>query len=246
VFGESIRGYQWTNGGAYAEYAAVREDGLAPKPANVTFEQAAAVPTSGLIALRGLRDEGGLTAGQRVLVNGAGGGVGGLAVQIAKAFGAEVTGVDGPGKLETVRSLGADRVLDYTREDFTRAGERYDLILDVPGNHSLSECLRALAPDGRYVLIGHDGFGDAAGRWLGSLPRFIGLMARSPFVRQLPRVRFSMPSKRESMAVLAELVEAGRLVPAIDRTYPLSEVREAIRHLESGTAGGKIVIAVAG
>src|SRR5215211_6454938 len=152
VFGESVRGYQWQNGGAYAEYASVPEEALAPKPANVTFEQAASVPTSGLIALHNLPNEGLLQAGQSVLINGAGGGVGTLAVQIAKAYGASVTGVDSAGKLEMVRSLGADRVIDYAREDFTRSAERYDLIFDIPGNRPFAECRRALAPEGKYVL----------------------------------------------------------------------------------------------
>ena len=156
VFGETIKGYQWANGGAYAEYVSVPEDSLALKPANITFEQAAAVPTSGLITLQNLPNEGRLQSGQRVLVNGAGGGVGALAVQIAKAYGAEVTGVDSTKKLEMVRSLGADRVIDYTQEDFTQGGERYDLIFDIPGNHPFSDCRRVLTPEGTYVLIGHE------------------------------------------------------------------------------------------
>ena len=148
VFGETMRGLQWVNGGAYAEYATAPEDALALKPANVTFEQAAAVPTSALIALPSLRAGGEIQAGQRVLVNGAGGGVGAIAVQLAKAFGADVTGVDCTSKLDMVRSIGADQVIDYTQEDFTRRGERYDLIFDIPGNHSLSDCRRALTPGG--------------------------------------------------------------------------------------------------
>jgi NADPH:quinone reductase-like Zn-dependent oxidoreductase len=178
VFGESVAGYGWRNGGAFAEYAAVPQEALATKPARLTFEQAAAIPSSGLIALRGLRDEGRLRSGAHVLVDGAGGGVGTLAVQIANAGGAHVTGVDRAAKLETVGSIGADRVIDAEREDFTRGVERYDLILDVPGNHPWSDCRRALTPQGTYVLIGHDGFGATAGRWLGSLPRFAGLMVR--------------------------------------------------------------------
>jgi NADPH:quinone reductase-like Zn-dependent oxidoreductase len=143
VFGESVRGHQWHNGGAYAEYVSVAEDQLALKPADITFEQAAAIPTSGLIALQGLRHQGQLQPGQKVLINGAGGGVGAIAVQLAKAYGAEVTGVDSTGKLDLLRSLGADQVIDYTQEDFTQGGERYDLIVDIPGNHSFSECRRA-------------------------------------------------------------------------------------------------------
>jgi len=193
IFGESVRGHQWTNGGAYAEYVSTPEDSLAIKPAGITFEQAAAVPTSGLIALWNLRDGGLVQTGQKVLINGAGGGVGTLAVQLAKAFGAEVTGVDSTRKLDMVRSIGADHVIDYTQEDFTKSGERYDLIFDIPGNHSFSDCRRALTSKGTYVLIGHDHFGGAGGRWLGSLPRFFKLVVMSPFVSQLPNLNFSMP-----------------------------------------------------
>jgi NADPH:quinone reductase-like Zn-dependent oxidoreductase len=244
VFGETIKGYQWTNGGAYAEYVSVPENSLALKPANITFEQAAAVPTSGLIALQNLPNEGRLQPGQSVLVNGAGGGVGALAVQIAKAYGAEVTGVDNPEKLDLVRSLGADHVIDYTQEDFTQSGERYDLIFDIPGNHPFSDCRRVLTPDGKYVLIGHDRFGQGAGRWFGSLPRVLKLVALSPFVSQLPTPNFSMPDKKNQMVVLKELLEAGKITPVIDRTYTLSEVPEAIRYLEEGHARGKVVITV--
>src|SRR5918999_149329 len=236
VFGETIRGYQWTNGGAYAEHVSVPEDSLALKPANITFEQAAAVPTSGLIALQNLPNEGRLQPGQSVLVNGAGGGVGALAVQIAKAYGAEVTGVDNTQKLEMVRSLGADRVIDYTQEDFTQGDERYDLIFDIPGNHPFSACRRVLTPDGKYVLIGHDRFGQGAGRWFGSVPRVLKLVAISPFVSQIPTPNFSMPDKKGQMAVLQDLLEAGKLTPVIDRTYSLGEVPEAIRYLEEGHA----------
>src|SRR5687768_8027311 len=165
VFGESVKGHQWHNGGAFAEYVSVPEDALALKPANVTFEQAAAVPTSGFIAIQGIRDQGHVQAGHRVLINGAGGGVGTFAVQLAKAFGADVTGVDSSGKLDMVRSIGADQVIDYMQEDFTQSGKRYDLILDVPGNHSFSALRRALTPKGTYVLIGHDRFGDSGRRW---------------------------------------------------------------------------------
>ena len=244
VFGESIRGLQWNNGGAYAEYASVPEEALALKPANVTFEQAAAVPTSGLIVLQNLADEVRPRPGQRVLVNGAGGGVGALAVQIAKAYGANVTGVDNTRKLEMVRSLGADRAIDHTREDFTLSGARYDLIFDIPGNHPFSACRRVLAPDGKYVLIGHDRFGRGTGRWLGSVPRVLKLVALSPFVSQLPAPNFSKPDKMTQMALLKELLEAGKITPVIDRTYPLSEVPEAIRYLAEGRARGKVVITV--
>jgi NADPH:quinone reductase-like Zn-dependent oxidoreductase len=244
VFGETIKGHQWTNGGAYAEYVSVPEDSLALKPANITFDQAAAVPTSGLIALQNLPNEGRLHPGQRVLVNGAGGGVGTIAVQLAKAYGANVTGVDDTTKLEMVRSIGADHLIDYTQEDFTESGERYDLIFDIPGNHPFSACRRVLAPNGNYVLIGHDLFGQGAGRWFGSIPRVLKLVALSPFVSQLPTPNFSMPDKKNQMAVLKDLLEAGKITPIIDRTYPLAEVPEAIGYLEEGHARGKVIITV--
>jgi NADPH:quinone reductase-like Zn-dependent oxidoreductase len=244
VFGETIKGYQWTNGGAYAEYVSVPERSLALRPANVTFDQAAAVPTSGLIALQNLPNEGRLHPGQSVLVNGAGGGVGTLVVQIAKAYGAEVTGVDHTTKLEMVRSLGADHVIDYTQEDFTQSGQRYDLIFDIPGNHPFSACRRVLAPNGKYVLVGHDRFGQGAGRWLGSIPRVLKLVALSPFVSQLPTPKFSMPDKKNHLVVLKQLMETGKLTPVIDRTYSLGEVPEAIRYLEEGHARGKVIITV--
>ena len=242
VFGESHRRLQWVNGGAFAEYASAPQDALAIKPAGVSFEQAAAVPTSGFIALQNLQSGARIQPGQSVLINGAGGGVGAIAVQIAKAYGARVSGVDGTEKLEMVRLLGADQVIDYTQEDFTQRGERYDLILDVASTLSLSDCKRALTPTGVYVLIGHDHYGKATGRMFGSLPRFLKLVALSPFVRQLPALNFSIPKKKDVMAVLKELLEAGKLTPVIDRTYPLSEVREAMRHLQVGQARGKIII----
>ena len=244
VFGETIKGYQWTNGGAYAEYVSVPQDGLELKPDNLTFEQAATVPTSGLITLQNLLHEGELRGGQRVLVNGAGGGVGALAVQIAKAYGADVTGVDNTKKLEMIRSLGANHVIDYTQEDFTQGEERYDLIFDIPGNHPFSACRRVLTPNGKYVLIGHDRFGQGTGRWFGSVPRVLKLVALSPFVSQLPTPNFSPPDKKSLMAVLKELCEAGKITPVIDMTYPLSEVPEAIRYLEEGHPQGRVVIRV--
>lgn len=242
VFGETIKGLQWVNGGAYAEYAVAPEVALALKPANTTFEQAAAVPTSALIAISGLRHEGNLQAGQKVLINGAGGGVGSVAVQLAKALGAEVTGVDCKEKLDMLRALGADHVIDYQQLDFTRGDQRYDLIFDIPGNHSLSECRRALETNGTYVLIGHDNYGNGMRRWVGLLPRMFYLMALSPFVSQLPRARFSMPDKKESMELVRELLAAGKLTPHIDRTYPLSGVPDAIRYMQEGRARGKVII----
>lgn len=244
VFGETIKGMQWVNGAAYAEYATAPEDGLALKPANVSFEEAAAVPTSALIALASLRAGGGIQAGQAVLINGAGGGMGSLAVQIAKSFGAHVTGVDCTSKLGMVRSIGADEVIDYTKEDFTQRAGRYDLIFDIPGNHPFAACRRALKPSGTYVLIGHDNYGQGMRRWVGLVPRMLALMVMSLFVRQLPKAGGPMPSKQESMRLLGELMASGKLTPRIDRTYRLGEVAEAIRYLQGGQATGKVVITV--
>jgi len=176
------------------------------------------------------------------LVNGAGGGVGALALQIAKAHGARVTAVDSTKKLGLLRELGADQVIDYTREDFTKRGDRYDLIFDIPGNHPFSECRRALTTEGRYVLIGHEKFGESGKRTLGLIPHFFKLMFLSLFVKQLPKPNFSMPSKKDTMAVFRELLEAGKITPVIDRTYPLSEVSEAIRYLMEGEPQGRVVI----
>jgi NADPH:quinone reductase-like Zn-dependent oxidoreductase len=191
-----------------------------------------------------VRYQGRVGAGQRVLINGAGGGVGTFAVQLAKAYGANVTGVDGTGKLDLLRSIGADEVVDYTREDFTREGRRYDLILDIPGNRSISECRRALAPRGTYALIGHEIYGGSGSRWIGrSLVRFLKLQLLSPFVTQ----RMAPRTKKEStdpLLVLKELIEGGKVTPVVDRTYALSEVPAAIRYLEDGQARGKVVISV--
>ena len=243
VFGETIRGIQWINGGAYAEYAAVPVEGLALKPVDVTHEQAAAVPTAGLIALQNLTVVGRPGPGQRLLVNGAAGGVGGAAVQLGKALGAHVTGVDRADKRDIVLTLGADRFIDYHSEDFTQGPERYDRIFDVPGNHSFSQCRRVLTPDGGYVLIGHDQYGKAGRRWFGSIPTFARLMVRTPFTSQLPSP-FSSQDKRASMEVLRGHLAAGRLTPVIDRTFGLDEVPEAIRYLADGRARGRVVITV--
>ena len=245
VFGEIVSGNQWTNGGAYAEYAATRESRLAPKPASLTFEQAASIPTSALIALRAARVEGRVRQGQSVLVNGAGGDVGTMAVQIAKASGAQVTAVDRPEKADMLRSIGAERVIDYTREDFTRGGDRYDLILDLAGNHGWREVRGALTDRGTYVLIGDQHvYGGAGHRWIGSLGRVLGLMVRSSFDRRLPGVRAFRQPDDDPMTVVAGLVEAGSIVPVVDRTYPLGQVVEAIHHMEAGTAQGRIVITI--
>jgi len=243
VFGEIVRGIQWRNGGAFAEYAVAPEANLELKPANLTFEQAAAVPTSALIALQAVRHQGHVQPGHKVLVNGAGGGVGTFAVQLGKADGAHVTGVDSTSKLDLIRSIGADRVIDYTQEDFTRSGERYDVIVDIPGNRSFSDLRRALTRTGTYVYIGHDRFGGSGARWFGGIGRFLGLTLLTPFVSQRMSPRIAKGTE-DPLLVLKELIEAGRIEPAIDKTFPLSEVPEAIRYLESGQARGKIVITV--
>ncbi len=243
VFGETHAELEWRNGGAYAEYVSVPEDTLALKPSEVSFEEAAAVPASGFIALLNLRGSARLEAGKSVLVNGAGGGVGSIAVQLGKAHGARVTGVDRGDKLEMIRSLGADHVIDYTQEDFTRRGERYDLILDVASNLSLTACKSSLTSEGVYLVIGHDHFGKAKGRVLGSVPRMLGLLVLSTFVRHLPTSQGEPAStKKAAMALLAELLEAGKLTPVIDRTYPLDEVPDAMLFLESGRACGRIIV----
>ncbi len=228
-----------TCNGSFAEYACAREDKLAPKPANLTFEQAAAIPISGCTALQGLRDAGKVQPGLKTLIIGAAGGVGTFAVQLAKAFGAQVTGVCSTTKADLVRSIGADAVIDYTRDDFADGVQLYDLILDTAGNRSLSHLRRALAPRGTLVIIG----GEGGGRWFGGTDRQLRALMLSPFVSQKLRPLLSM-ERKEDLHFLKELVEAGRVTPFIDRTYPLSEVPGAIRYLEEGHARGKVVITV--
>jgi NADPH:quinone reductase-like Zn-dependent oxidoreductase len=225
--------------GAFAEHAAVPEAVLGPKPATLTFEQAATVPLAALTALQGLRDHGRVRPGQKVLILGASGGVGAFAVQLAKSFGAEVTGVSSTRNLELVRSLGADHVIDYTREDFTRSGQTYDLIFQLAGTRSPSDLRRALTPKGTLVLSS----GESDGRWIGPLGRVIKAAVLSPFLRQR-LVTFEAKQSKDDLRVLKELVESGKLVPVIDRTYPLIETSEAIRYLETGHARGKVVITV--
>jgi NADPH:quinone reductase-like Zn-dependent oxidoreductase len=225
--------------GAFGEYVAAKADGsVVRKPANLSFEQAAAVPVAAITALQGLR-AGGVGPGTRVLINGASGGVGTFAVQIAKAQGAVVTGVCSGRNAELVRSLGASAVIDYTRADYTTAGIQYDVILDNVGNHGLLANRRALAPDGTYVLIG--GGGPEDGQWIGPMVNPIKALLLKPFVRQDMQVLFASLS-REDLAELARMMEAGQVTPVIDRRYSLAEVPDAIRYLESGRARGKVVI----
>jgi NADPH:quinone reductase-like Zn-dependent oxidoreductase len=228
-----------TGNGSFAEYATAREDKLASKPANLTFEQSAAVPTSACTALQALT-AGQIASGQQVLIIGASGGVGMFAVQIAKSFGAEVTGVSSPAKVDLVRSLGVDVVLDYTKDELTAEGRRYDLILDMGGNRSLSELRRALTPKGTLVLVGGEGGGRLVG---GAMGRSLRALALSPFVSHNLRMVVAA-TKEADLQILTELIEAGKVTALIDRTYPLSKVPDAIEYLSAGRARGKVVITV--
>jgi len=225
--------------GGFAEYVCTTQDWLAPKPANITFEQAAAVPSSAVATLQGLRDQGQLQPGQKVLINGASGGVGTFAVQIAKSLGAEVTGVCSAKNADTARSIGADHIVDYAREDFARTDESHDLMLDVATSRSLSDCRRALTSQGIYVLI----VGGSHSRWVGGLTRYFTTSALSPFVSQTMRAFFATRSQ-EDLVYMKNLLEAGKVTPIIDRTYPLSQTSQAISYVEEGHARGKVVITV--
>jgi NADPH:quinone reductase-like Zn-dependent oxidoreductase len=226
--------------GAFAEYAIAREDALSLKPAGLTFEQAAAVPSAAILALQGLHDikqaRAGIRPGQKVLINGAGGSVGPFAVQIAKVFGAEVTAVDSAEKLDMLRSIGADHVIDYRQEDFAQSGQQYDLILDNVATRSVFECLRALNPNGAYVVVG------------GSTLRILQTALLSSWIAEKRKKTVGLlmwkPNRKEDVAFVKELLEAGRVRPIIDRTYPLHETPEALRYLEEGLARGKVVITV--
>ncbi|MDP2875684.1 MAG: NAD(P)-dependent alcohol dehydrogenase [Holophaga sp.] len=243
VFGECVQGFQWANGGAFAEYVAVSADVLALKPDNVTFEQAACVPTAGLIAWHNLMGHRPWRSGQHVLINGAGGGVGAIALQLAKSHGAEVTAVEHSDKLALVRALGADHVLDYTRDDPTQGSARYDLILDVASNLSVTDCARVLQPDGVYILIGHDHYGALGFTWLGSgIPAFLKLAVRTAFNPHLIKPNMAAPDKAKGMALFADLMAKGQLKPVVDRTYPLAEAAHALAYLASGRALGRIIL----
>ena len=220
--------------GAFTEYVCVPENALALKSASMTFEEAATLPQAAMLALQGLRDKKQIQSGQKVLINGAGGGVGTFAVQIAKLFGAKVTGVDSTEKLDMVRSIGADHVIDYTQEDFTKSGQRYDLILDVVVSRSISDYKRVLSPKGILRMVG------------GSMARVFKAVLLGPLISRSKKMSIVVwkPNKKEDMVFLTELLEAGKVVPVIDRRYPLSEVAEAFRYLEEGHHQGKIVITV--
>jgi NADPH:quinone reductase-like Zn-dependent oxidoreductase len=231
--------YAHVTADAFAEYACVPEEILGHKPANLTFEQAAAVPLAALTALQGLRDHGRVQPGQKVLVIGASGGVGTFTVQLGKFFGADITGVCSTRNVDMVRSIGADHVIDYTREDFTQSGRKYDLIFQLAGTRSPSDCRRALTPKGTLIVSS----GDSRGHWIGPIGRILQALALSPFVGQRLSSFEAKPSARD-LEVLKELIEAGKLSPVIDRAYSLSEVPEAIRYLEEVHARGKVVITV--
>jgi len=226
----------WCGFGAFAEYVCIPEKSVALKPASITFEEAAAVPQAAFTALHALRDEGQVQAGQKVLINGASGGVGTFAVQIAKSFGAEVTGVCSTRNLDMVRSIGADHIIDYTQEDFTRNGLSYDLILDIAANHSLSKLKAALSPTGTCVVIGFSSMGQML------QVRFLG-----PWISMTGNKKIGMllpEENTEDLNIMKEILEAGKVVPVIDRRYSFSELPEAIRYLEEGHARGKVVVSL--
>jgi NADPH:quinone reductase-like Zn-dependent oxidoreductase len=226
--------------GAFAEYACTSEAKLAMKPDNVTFEQAASVPVAALTALQGLRDKGHIKPGQKVLINGAAGGVGTFAVQIAKSFGAEVTGVCSTKNVEMVRSIGADRIIDYTQKDFTESGQRYELIFDTYVNHSLSACRRVLSRKGIYIMVG----GPPNRRMIGILAPVIKALALSPFVSQ-KFVVFIARSSKEDLIFIHDLMKNAKVTPVIDKRFSLSEVPQAMRYLEKRHARGKVVMTFA-
>ncbi|MFD0886256.1 NAD(P)-dependent alcohol dehydrogenase [Streptosporangium algeriense] len=227
------------NGGGFAEYVCVRESDLVPKPENLSYEEAAAVPMAANTALLALRDEGHLLPGQRVLVNGASGGVGTFAVQIARALGAEVTGVCGPRNVDLVHSLGAARVIDYTTQDFTREARRHDLLVDIAGSRPVSVSRRVLRPKGTYVVVG-----GPPGRWVQPMGHVLSALALSRFTGHRISVAdaLSCPSPKQNLRTLSEFLNDGRVVPVIDRRYPFEEIPRAIGYLEEGHASGKVVI----
>jgi NADPH:quinone reductase-like Zn-dependent oxidoreductase len=233
--GDEVFGEMWDYHGGFAEYVCTRGRAWARKPTGLTFEQVAAIPQAGVIALQGIRDKGQVQPGQHVLINGAGGGAGSFAVQLAKLYGAEVTGVDNTGKLDFMRSLGADHVIDYTREDFTKTGHQYDVILDLVAHRSVFAYQRALKPSGRYFAVG------------GSVATLFQIVLLGPWMRRATgkHIRvLAVQRNQKDLLAITELCEAGKIVPVIDRRYPLREVPEALRYLGEGDAKGKVVITV--
>lgn len=243
VFGEICGGYQWRNSGAFAEYVVAPEKALVTMPSALSFAEAACIPTSGLIALVGLRDELRVADGDRVLVVGAGGAVGSFAIQIARALGAkEVVGVDAAAKHDLLRRLGCDRVIDYETENPYAETDRYDKVLDVVGSARLSDLRRVIAPGGACSITGHDRFGADGKRLLGSVPRVIGLLALSPFIGVLAGLRLPKDSLPDRLELLRRMTEEGQIVPPLDRVYPLEDVRTAIADLMAGQISGKAVM----
>ncbi len=225
--------------GTFAEYVCVSQEAIVLKPANTTFEQAAAVPIAAFTALQGLRDKGHIQPGHEVLINGASGGVGTFAVQIAKSYGAVVTGVCSTRNVDMVKSIGADRVIDYTQEDFTKSGERYDLLFDAVANHSVLACKRSLKPSGTYILVG----GPKKGRWLGPLPRLLKIVLTS-LIGNKRMVGMLAHQTKEDLVILQELLKSGKVTPVIDRRFELREAAEAIRYQGEGHAQGKTIITI--
>ena len=230
--GDEVFGHISRYTGGFAEYVCIPEKALARKPARMTFEEVAAIPEAAFIALQGIRDKGQVQPGQKVLINGAGGGAGTFAVQLAKLYGAEVTGVDHTGKLDFLRSLGADHIIDYTREDFTQNGKQYDLILDLAAYRSVFAYKRALRPNGRYLMVG------------GSVATIFQILLLGPWMRSKKIRLLAVQPNPKDLVFITELCEAGKVVPMIDRRYPLREVPEALRYLGEGHARGKVVITV--
>jgi NADPH:quinone reductase-like Zn-dependent oxidoreductase len=230
--GDEVFGDLSGHWGGFAEYVCARENALVLKPASMTFEEAAAIPQAGMLALQGLRDKGRIQPGQKLLINGAGGGVGTFAIQIAKLYGVEVTGVDSPGKLDMLRSMGATHVIDYTQEDFTKNGQCYDLILDVKTSRSIFDCARALSPNGTYVTVG------------GSMARLFQALFLVPLISMISEkhIRIVSLKPNKDLSYMNELFEAGKVVPVIDGPYKLSEVPKAFRHFGEGRHKGKVVI----
>jgi NADPH:quinone reductase-like Zn-dependent oxidoreductase len=234
--GDEVFGLMLNYGGGFAEYACKSEKALALKPAGMTFEEAAAIPQAAFIAVQGIREKGQVRPGQKVLINGAGGGTGTFAIQLAKLAGAEVTGVDNTEKLELMQSLGADHVIDYTREDFTKNGQQYDLILDVIAHRSVFAYQRALAPNGTYFMVG------------GSVATMFQSLLLGPWIRRTSGRKISIlmvQTDAKDLVYIIKLIESGKVIPVIDKRYPLSEAAEALRYLGEGHAKGKVIITVA-
>jgi NADPH:quinone reductase-like Zn-dependent oxidoreductase len=244
VFGGDLGSVSVANAGTYAEYATAPADLLAVVPEEVTLVEAGSLPNAGLIAYHSVHHLGEVGPDHHVLINGAGGGVGSIAVQLAAGAGAEVTGVDSVDKLDFVESLGADHLLDYETTDFTAGDQRYDRLFDIAGNFSYSRCKRALTDDGQYFFIGHEHFGASGGRYFGTFPRAIGLLLKSNWDPHLAGMNFSTSAEGEAMGFLADALASGDLTPTVDRTFPLESVPEAFRYLKTGKVRGRIVITV--